>query len=289
MAGVAGTLASRRAAGRSAARRLGRQEPAWLRRLLIGTALAFLVLVLLVPLASVFAGALAGGWRTYRDAVSDPIALSALRLTLMVAALAVPVNLLFGLAAAWLVTKFRFRGKQLLLTLIDLPFSVSPVISGMIFVLLFGAHGVFGAWLQAHEIKIIFALPGLVLATMFVTAPIVARELIPLMQAQGNREEEAAVTLGASGWQLFRLVSLPKIRWGLLYGVILCNARAMGEFGAVSVVSGHVRGLTNTLPLHVEILYNEYQFAAAFAVASLLTLLALVTLVAKGAVEGRRE
>jgi sulfate transport system permease protein len=265
------------------------RDPRWVRVLLTALALAFLALVLVIPLASVFAGALADGWATYRAAVTDPMALAAMRLTLAVAAIAVPCNLVFGLAAAWVVTKFHFRGKQVLVTLIDLPFSVSPVISGMVFVLLFGAHGLFGPWLAEREIQIIFALPGIVLATMFVTAPIVARELIPLMQAQGNGEEEAAVTLGATGWQLFRLVSLPKIRWGLVYGVILCNARAMGEFGAVSVVSGHVRGLTNTLPLHVEIVYNEYQFAAAFAVASLLTLLALVTLVAQAAIEQRRS
>jgi len=219
--------------------------------------------------------------------VREPAALSAVRLTLLAAACALPVNLLFGLAAAWAIAKFRFGGKNLLITLIDLPFAVSPVIAGMVFVLLFGAHGLFGPWLQSHDVKIIFALPGIVLATIFITSPLIARELIPLMQAQGNEEEEAAVTLGASGWQTFRRISLPKIRWGLLYGVVLCNARAMGEFGAVSVVSGHIRGLTNTLPLHVEILYNEYQFNAAFAVASLLTLLALVTLLLKSFIEWR--
>jgi sulfate transport system permease protein len=235
----------------------------------------------------VFVKAFSAGIGAWWAAVRDPIALAAIRLTLLTAAIAVPVNLLFGLAAAWAVTKFHFRGKNLLVTLIDLPSAVSPVVSGMIYVLMFGAHGVLGPWLQAHDIKIIFAVPGIVLATMFVTSPLVARELIPLMQGQGNDEEEAALTLGASGWQTFRRVSLPKIRWGLLYGIVLCNARAMGEFGAVSVVSGHIRGLTTTLPLHVEILYNEYQFAAAFAVASLLTLLALVTLALKSLIEWR--
>ena len=215
------------------------------------------------------------------------MALDAVRLTLLTAAIAVPINLLFGLAAAWAISKFHFPGKNLLITLIDVPFAVSPVISGMIFVLLFGAQGFFGPWLAEHDLKIIFAVPGIVLATMFVTAPMVARELIPLMQSQGNDEEEAALTLGASGLQTFFRVSLPKIRWGLLYGVVLCNARAMGEFGAVSVVSGHIRGLTNTMPLHVEILYNEYQFSAAFAVASLLALLALVTLAIKSVIEWR--
>jgi sulfate transport system permease protein len=217
--------------------------------------------------------------------VSDPVALSAIRLTLLTAAIAVPVNVLFGLAASWAIAKFDFPGKNLLTTLIDLPLSVSPVISGMLFVLLFGAHGLMGSWLAEHDIKIIFALPGIVLATTFVTAPFVARELIPLMQSQGSQEEEAALTLGAGGWQIFWRISLPKIKWGLLFGVVLCNARAMGEFGAVSVVSGHIRGMTNTIPLHVEILYNEYQFSAAFAVASLLTLLALVTLFIKGVAE----
>ena len=260
-------------------------EPRLVRFLLIGLALAFLGFFLVIPLALVFVKAFADGFKVYLDAVREPAALSAVRLTLLAAACAVPVNLLFGLAAAWAIAKFRFAGKNLLLTLIDLPFAVSPVIAGMIFVLLFGAHGLFGPWLQSHDLKVIFALPGIVLATIFITSPLVARELIPLMQAQGNEEEEAAVTLGASGWQTFRRISLPKIRWGLLYGIVLCNARAMGEFGAVSVVSGHIRGLTNTLPLHVEILYNEYQFAASFAVASLLTFLALVTLAVKMVVE----
>ena len=262
-------------------------EPRWVRWLLIGTALVFLGFFLFVPLVLVFYEAFKDGVATYLAAIREPVALAAVRLTLLVAFIAVPVNLLFGLAAAWAIAKFRFRGKNVLITLIDLPFSVSPVISGMMFVLLFGAHGFFGPWLQSHDLKIIFAVPGIVLATMFVTSPMVARELIPLMQAQGSEEEEAALTLGASGWQTFFRVSLPKIRWGLLYGVVLCNARAMGEFGAVSVVSGHVRGLTNTMPLHVEILYNEYQFSAAFAVASLLALLALVTLAIKSAIEWR--
>ncbi|HVS00887.1 MAG TPA: sulfate ABC transporter permease subunit CysW [Thermoanaerobaculia bacterium] len=260
-------------------------EPRLVRWLLMGAAFTFLGFFLFVPMALVFYKAFEEGVAAYWAAVHEPFTLAAVRLTLLTALIAVPLNLLFGLAAAWAVTKFRFRGKQLLITLIDLPFSVSPVISGMIFVLLFGAQGFLGPWAAAHDIKIVFAVPGIVLATIFVTSPMVARELIPLMQSQGNDEEEAALTLGASGWQMFRRVSLPKIRWGLLYGVVLCNARAMGEFGAVSVVSGHIRGLTNTLPLHVEILYNEYQFAAAFAVASLLTLLALVTLAIKSLIE----
>jgi sulfate/thiosulfate transport system permease protein len=260
-------------------------EPLVIRWSLIGLALAYLGVFLVVPLLAVFVKALGQGMAVYWSAISDPVALAAIRLTLLTAAIAVPLNVLFGLAASWAVAKFEFPGKQLLITLIDLPFSVSPVISGMIFVLLCGRQGVFGAWLAAHEIKIIFALPGIVLATIFVTFPYVARELIPLMQAQGSDEEEAALTLGANGWQTFWRVTLPSVKWGLLYGVILCNARAMGEFGAVSVVSGHIRGLTNTIPLHVEILYNEYQFTAAFAVASLLCLLALVTLIAKHAVE----
>jgi sulfate transport system permease protein len=238
-------------------------------------------------LIAVFVEALRRGWGTYVTALAEPDALSAIRLTLLIAGIAVPLNLVFGIAAAWAITKFDFRGKQLLISLIDLPFSVSPVISGLVFVLVFGAQGWFGPWLSEHGIKIIFAVPGIVLATVFVTFPFVARELIPLMQAQGRDEEEAALVLGASGWQMFRKVTLPNIKWALLYGVILCNARAMGEFGAVSVVSGHIRGATNTMPLHVEILYNEYQFAAAFAVASLLAMLALVTLVVKTYVEWR--
>jgi sulfate transport system permease protein len=262
-------------------------EPRLVRWLLIGIAFIFLTFFLIIPLVLVFVKAFAGGWSTYLAALRDPIALAAIRLTLLVAAISVPINLVFGLAAAWAIAKFRFRGKNLLVTLIDLPFSVSPVVAGMIFVLLFGAQGLLGPWLSAHDVKIIFAVPGIVLATMFVTAPLVARELIPLMQSQGDDEEEAALTLGASGWQTFFRVSLPKVRWGLLYGVVLCNARAMGEFGAVSVVSGHIRGATNTMPLHVEILYNEYQFSAAFAVASLLALLALVTLAIKSVIEWR--
>ena len=260
-------------------------EPAPVRWLLTGIALGFLALFLVVPLVSVFVKAFEHGVGVYWAAITDPTALAAMRLTLLTAAIAVPLNTVFGLAASWAIAKFEFPGRQLLLTLIDLPFSVSPVISGMIFVLLFGARGVFGPWLIEHNVKIIFAVPGIVLATVFVTFPFVARELIPLMQAQGTDEEEAALTLGASGWQTFLRVTLPNVKWGLLYGLILCNARAMGEFGAVSVVSGHIRGVTNTLPLHVEILYNEYQFSAAFAVASLLCLLALVTLVAKSLTE----
>ena len=255
--------------------------------LLTLAALAFLLLFLFLPLLAVFVEALRQGVGAYLAALVEPDAFSAIKLTLLVAAVAVPLNLIFGVAASWCITKFDFRGKQLLLTLIDLPFSVSPVISGMIYVLLFGLHGWIGPWLKAHDIQIIFALPGIVLATVFVTFPFVARELIPLMQEQGREDEEAAIVLGAGGWQIFWRVTLPNIRWGLLYGVLLCNARAMGEFGAVSVVSGHIRGETNTMPLHVEILYNEYNFVAAFAVASLLALLALVTLVAKSALEWR--
>ncbi|UMR30810.1 sulfate ABC transporter permease subunit CysW [Massilia sp. MB5] len=262
-------------------------EPVWVRGVLIAVALTFLTLFLFVPLVAVFAEALKKGWETYVHAIVEDDAISAIKLTLLTAAIAVPLNLIFGVAASWCIAKFEFRGKSLLLTLIDLPFSVSPVISGLIYVLLFGAQGWFGPWLQEHDIKILFAVPGIVLATIFVTFPFVARELIPLMQAQGNEEEEAAVVLGASGWQTFFRVTLPNIKWGLLYGVILCNARAMGEFGAVSVVSGHIRGETNTLPLQVEILYNEYNFAAAFAVASLLALLALVTLALKTFIEWR--
>lgn len=262
-------------------------EPTWLKVSLILIALAFAFLFLLVPLAVVFTEAFKKGWQVYGLAISDPDALSAIRLTLMTAAIAVPANLIFGIAASWAIAKFEFRGKSILLTLIDLPFSVSPVISGLIYVLLFGAHGWFGAWLMENDIQILFAVPGIVMATVFVTFPFVARELIPLMQTQGNEEEEAALVLGASGWRTFWHVTLPNIKWGLLYGVILCNARAMGEFGAVSVVSGHIRGETNTMPLQVEILYNEYNFAAAFAVASLLALLALVTLALKSFIEWR--
>ena len=256
---------------------------------LIAVALAFLAFTLVLPLALVFSQALAKGFDAYWQAISEPDALSAAKLTLLIASIAVPVNLVFGIAAAWAITKFDFPGKNVLITLIDLPFAVSPVISGMIFVLLFGAQGWFGPWLMDHDIKIIFAVPGMVLATTFVTAPFIARELIPLMQEQGSEEEEAAIVLGAGGWQTFFRVTLPNIKWGLLYGLILCNARAMGEFGAVSVVSGHIRGETNTLPLHVEILYNEYAFAASFAVASVLTLLALVTLALKTAVEWQQR
>jgi sulfate/thiosulfate transport system permease protein len=263
------------------------RDPAWIKIVVLGISLGFFVLFLLMPLIAVFVEAFRRGWATYMAALIEPDALSAIRLTLLIAAIAVPVNLAFGIAAAWAITKFDFRGKQFLITLIDLPFSVSPVISGLVFVLVFGAQGWFGPWLSEHGIKIIFAVPGIVLATVFVTFPFVARELIPLMQAQGRDEEEAALVLGASGWQMFRKVTLPNIKWALLYGVILCNARAMGEFGAVSVVSGHIRGATNTMPLHVEILYNEYQFAAAFAVASLLAMLALVTLIVKTYVEWR--
>ncbi|MEN5165493.1 sulfate ABC transporter permease subunit CysW [Achromobacter kerstersii] len=262
-------------------------EPRWVRGILLFIALAFLTLFLLVPLAAVFAEAFKKGWQLYLDAIVEPDAWSAIKLTLLVAAIALPVNLVFGVAAAWAITKFQFRGKQFLITLIDLPFSVSPVVAGLVFILLFGTQGWLGGWLQDHDIKIVYAVPGIILATLFVTFPFVARELIPLMQAQGSEEEQAALTLGASGWQIFWRVTLPNIKWGLLYGAILCNARAMGEFGAVSVVSGQVRGLTNTMTLHVEILYNEYQYSAAFAVASLLALLALVTLVAKNVVEWR--
>jgi sulfate transport system permease protein len=262
-------------------------EPAWVRVALIAAALIFLTLFLFVPLVAVFVEAFKKGWEAYVAAVIEDDAISAIKLTLITAAIAVPLNLVFGIAASWCIAKFEFRGKSILLTLIDLPFSVSPVISGLIYVLLFGAQGWLGPWLMDHDIKILFAVPGIVLATIFVTFPFVARELIPLMQAQGNEEEEAAIVLGASGWDTFRRVTLPNIKWGLLYGVILCNARAMGEFGAVSVVSGHIRGETNTMPLQVEILYNEYNFSAAFAVASLLALLALVTLALKSFIAWR--
>jgi sulfate transport system permease protein len=262
-------------------------EPRWVRYTLISLALGFVLLFLLLPLAAVFTEALRKGVEAYWLALQEPDAWSAIRLTLLVAAIAVPLNLVFGVAAAWAIAKFDFPGKAFLITLVDLPFSVSPVVAGLIYVLLFGAQGWFGPWLQAHDVKIIFAVPGIVLATVFVTFPFIARELIPLMQAQGQDEEQAAQVLGASGWQTFWHVTLPNIKWGLLYGVILCNARAMGEFGAVSVVSGHIRGQTNTMPLHVEILYNEYQSVAAFAVASLLALLALVTLCIKSFIEWR--
>ena len=272
---------------RNAARATGESRLA--QTLLIVFALAFLGFFVLLPLIAVFSEALKQGPGLFLDAIKNPDALAAIKLTLIIAAISVPLNMVFGVAASWAITKFRFPGKSLLITLIDLPFSVSPVVSGLIFVLLFGAHGYFGAWLQEHDVKIIFAVPGIVLATVFITFPFVARELIPLMMEQGKDDEEAALSLGANGWQTFWHVTLPNIRWGLLYGVLLCNARAMGEFGAVSVVSGHIRGLTNTMPLHVEILYNEYDFVGAFAVASLLALLALVTLVAKSVLEWRYD
>jgi sulfate transport system permease protein len=267
------------------------EDAGWVRISLVGVALVFLGLFLVLPLVTVFLEAFSKGLAVYWEAIREPAALAAIRLTLLVAAISVPANAVFGVAAAWAIAKFDFRGKSLLITAIDLPFAVSPVVSGLIFVLLFGAQGLLGPWLQAHGLKIIFAVPGIVLATMFITFPFVARELIPLMQEQGSEDEEAAVSLGASGWQTFRRVTLPNVRLGLLYGIVLLNARAMGEFGAVSVVSGHIRGQTNTMPLHVEILYNEYQGAAAFAVASLLAFLAIVTLVLKNAIEwkmGRR-
>jgi sulfate transport system permease protein len=254
---------------------------------LIGLALTFMFFFLVLPLAAVFTEALRKGFEAYWEALQEPDAWSAIRLTFITALVAVPLNLVFGIAAAWAIAKYEFTGKAFLTTLVDLPFSVSPVVAGLIYVLMFGAQGWFGPWLQEHDIKIIFAVPGIVLATVFVTFPFIARELIPLMQAQGNDEEQAAIVLGATGWQTFWYVTLPNIKWGLIYGVILCNARAMGEFGAVSVVSGHIRGQTNTMPLHVEILYNEYQSVAAFAVASLLALLALVTLAIKSVVEWR--
>jgi sulfate/thiosulfate transport system permease protein len=265
----------------------GTTGPAWVRYSLIGLALTFMFFFLVLPLAAVFTEALRKGWDAYWMALQEPDAWSAIRLTFITALIAVPLNLVFGIAAAWAIAKYEFTGKAFLTTLVDLPFSVSPVVAGLIYVLMFGAQGWFGPWLQAHDIQIIFAVPGIVLATVFVTFPFIARELIPLMQAQGNDEEQAAIVLGATGWQTFWYVTLPNIKWGLIYGVILCNARAMGEFGAVSVVSGHIRGQTNTMPLHVEILYNEYQSVAAFAVASLLALLALVTLAIKSTVEWR--
>jgi sulfate/thiosulfate transport system permease protein len=264
-------------------------ESAWVKWSLIALALALVFLFLVLPLAAVFTEALRKGLPVYWEALQEPDAWSAIRLTLLTAAIAVPMNLVFGVAAAWAIAKYEFRGKAFLTTLVDLPFSVSPVVAGLVYVLMFGANGWFGPWLQAHDLKIVFAVPGIILATVFVTFPFIARELIPLMQAQGTDEEQAAQVLGASGWQTFWHVTLPNIKWGLIYGVILCNARAMGEFGAVSVVSGHIRGQTNTMPLHVEILYNEYQSVAAFAVASLLALLALVTLAIKTAVEWQFE
>ena len=281
---LSGTAA--REVPRPAPRRAHEEAP-WVRRLIIGLGLAFMTLFLFVPLVTVFHEALKRGWDVYLAAITEPDALSAIKLTLIAAGISVPLNLVFGVAAAWAIAKFEFRGKSTLLTLIDLPFSVSPVIAGLVYVLVFGLQGWFGAWLIENDMKVIFAVPGIVLATVFVTFPFIARELIPLMQAQGIEQEEAARVLGASGWQIFWRVTLPNVKWALLYGVILCNARAMGEFGAVSVVSGHIRGQTNTMPLHIEIVYNEYQFAAAFAVASLLALLALVTLVLKYGVEQR--
>ena len=272
------------AADMQSARR--RSEPG--RLLLIAVALTFLGLFLVLPLLAVFAQALAKGIGAYMAAIADPMAWAAVKLTLMVAAIAVPFNLVFGVAAAWAIAKFNFRGKSTLITLIDLPFAISPVIAGLIFILLFGTQGWFGGFLRAHHIRVVFAVPGIVLATIFVTFPFIARELIPVMQSQGNDDEETALSLGASGWQTFWRVTLPNIRWALLYGVLLCNARAMGEFGAVSVVSGHVRGLTNTMPLHVEILYNDYNYTAAFAVASLLALLAILTLAGKSLLEWRQ-
>nr|WP_316641930.1 sulfate ABC transporter permease subunit CysW [uncultured Roseateles sp.] len=290
MAGAAaaalGIPALRRGAQRYESNPATREAP-WVKWTILAVSLSFFALFLLMPLVAVFSEALRKGFGTYIAALVEPDALSAIQLTLAAALISVPLNLVFGVSAAWAITKFDFRGKHLLITLIDLPFSVSPVVAGLIYVLMFGAQGWIGPWLQEHDLKIIFAVPGIVLATVFVTFPFVARELIPLMEAQGRDEEEAATVLGASGWQTFWHVTLPNVKWGLLYGVILCNARAMGEFGAVSVVSGHIRGMTNTLPLHVEILYNEYQFAAAFAVASLLAILALVTLVLKQFVEWR--
>jgi sulfate transport system permease protein len=286
---MAGTAKSRLKRHRPATPINATGEPGWVKAIICTVSLGFLGLFLVVPLAAVFAEALRKGVWAYFESFQHPDALAAIRLTLLVAAIAVPLNVVFGLAASWAIAKFQFRGKSVLITLIDLPFAVSPVISGLIYVLLFGLQGWLGPWLAAHNIQIIFAVPGIVLATIFVTFPFVARELIPLMQAQGAEEEEAALVLGASGWQTFRRVTLPNVKWGLLYGVILCNARAMGEFGAVSVVSGHLRGQTNTMPLHVEILYNEYNFVAAFAVASLLALLALLTLVLKALVEWRTQ
>jgi sulfate transport system permease protein len=276
---------SQRTVARSSA--ISTTESPWIQAVLIAFALAFIILFLVLPLTAVFAEALRKGLGAYLEALREPDAWAAIRLTLLTAAVAVPLNLVFGVAAAWAIAKYEFQGKSFLTTLIDLPFSVSPVVAGLIYVLVFGAQGWFGPWLAENNIKVVFAVPGIILATVFVTFPFIARELIPLMQSQGSEEEQAAIVLGASGWQTFWRVTLPNIKWGLIYGVILCNARAMGEFGAVSVVSGHIRGQTNTMPLHVEILYNEYQSVAAFAVASLLALLALVTLAIKTWVEWR--
>jgi sulfate transport system permease protein len=287
MAGPAATLATNSGAASRFESNVATRDPTWVKYTVLAIGLTYFVVFLLLPLIVVFVEALQKGWQAYFGALVEPDAAAAIKLTLLAAALAVPLNLVFGVAAAWAIAKFDFPGKQFLISLIDLPFSVSPVVAGLIYVLVFGAQGWLGPWLSEHDIKIIFAVPGIVLATVFVTFPFVARELIPLMQSQGREEEEAAITLGASGLQTFWRITLPNIKWALLYGVILCNARAMGEFGAVSVVSGHIRGETNTMPLHVEILYNEYQFAAAFAVASLLALLALVTLAIKTYIEWR--
>lgn len=265
------------------------KEPIWIRIVLIIIALGFLTLFLILPLVIVFTQAFIQGAAVYFSAIIDPDALAAIKLTLFVTLITVPLNALFGIAAAWAITKFTFRGKSILVTLIDLPFAISPVIAGLIFVLLFGAQGLLGDWLAQYDLKVIFAVPGIVIATIFVTLPFVARELIPVMQAQGTSEEEASLTLGASGWNTFLRVTLPNIKWGLLYGIILCNARSIGEFGAVSVVSGHIRGLTNTMPLHIEILYNEYQFSAAFAVASLMSIVAIITLIVKNFVEWKTK
>lgn len=267
----------------------GIKESIWVRRALIAFALVFVFLFLVLPIAAVLTEALRKGWGVYFSSLADPDAWSAIRLTLIITAIVVPLNLFFGVTAAWAIAKHDFKGKSFLITLIDLPFSVSPIVAGLVYVLVFGANGWFGGWLLAHDIKIIFAVPGMVLATIFVTLPFIARELIPLMQAQGTDEEQAAVVLGATGWQIFSRVTLPNIKWGLIYGVILCNARSLGEFGAVAVVSGHIRGQTNTMPLQVEILYNEYQSVAAFALASLLALLAILTLVIKTFVESRQK
>jgi sulfate/thiosulfate transport system permease protein len=285
MAGISTAPAATHGDSARFERRSATRDNALVKGIILALSLTFFAIFLLLPLVAVFVEAFRKGWQTYLAALIEPDALSAIKLTLIAAAIAVPLNLVFGVSAAWAIAKYQFKGKALLTTLIDLPFSVSPVIAGLIYVLMFGAQGWLGPWLASHDIKIIFAIPGIVLATIFVTFPFVARELIPLMEAQGSEEEEAAIVLGASGFQTFWRVTLPNVKWGLLYGVILCNARAMGEFGAVSVVSGHIRGLTNTMPLHVEILYNEYQFAAAFAVASLLALLALVTLGIKTFIE----
>ena len=272
-------------ASRGIAKQSATSEARWIRWSLIGIAMVFLALFLILPLVIVFTEAFSKGMGVYIAAITHPDAAAAIKLTLIAAAIAVPLNVVFGLAASWAIAKFQFKGKQIVITLIDLPFAVSPVVAGLIYMLLFGAQGLFGHWLMDHNVRIMFAVPGIVLATVFITFPFIARELIPLMQEQGKEQEEAAITLGANGWQMFFRVTLPSIKWALLYGIILCNARAMGEFGAVSVVSGKIRGQTNTMPLHIEILYNEYQFAAAFAVASLLALLALVTLVLKSALE----